>query len=868
LGLGWITAAVLAGQLVVTSPWPRAAATLVTVGSGLLVVGLALGPRRGRRGEGWGPVVAGVLAAGSFGAATAGLQLSAPPGAHQVAGLSLPWRGRIAGEVCEEPLRRDGRTHLVVQTRWRERGGQRQPLHGLVRLTVRGSLPDVRLGDGLVAPLTLRAPRNFATPGAFDVVGHLARRGIHATGFVWRTQDVHAERRASWGLRRAVANWRATVAARITATVPARRGAVLQALVVGERGAVDDDLRAAFAHVGMAHVLAISGLHVAIVAWGVAVVMRALLGRWAWLVLRVDVEALGQGIALVPVGVYCVLGGAAVSALRAGLMVGIGSLAILAGRRAGTGPRLTLAALVLACAWPGVVHEISFQLSFAAVLGIWLAWRRWMAGDRRVGRVRAALLVSTAAAVATAPLGAAYFGTVSLVGPLVNPVAVPLFGTLPVAFGLLGALATPIPALSVGLFRLAGVALMPGVWLVEALARVPGLSVTVPAPTPVELGLVYALLATVFVVPSPLRTGAGLVLAVALATDAAWWLRERFAPGRLRVSFLDVGQGDAAVAELPDGRVLVIDAGGFPGSRFDVGRAVVGPFLRTRKIRRIDALVMSHAHPDHFGGMAFLIRHFRPRAFWWPGVPGRGEAWDRLWDAVHATGVEARVLARGQRPPGFENVVEVLHPPARWVGATVNDASLVLRLSHAGRSVLLAGDVERRGELAMLSAGDLHATILKVPHHGSRTSSAVAWVHAVGAEVAAMSVGFDNRYGHPHALVEARYRHHGACVLRTDRCGTIVVRLGGRASRVEATRPGCGCPPPDSGLRGQPLAQGVHDQPDPIAHAEFLEDVGEMGLHGTLADRKRGADLLVLVAGRHQAHDLQLPLGEPVLVAQ
>ena len=868
LGLGWITAAMLAGQLAVTNPVPRAAATLVALGSGLLVLALAIGPRPARRGEGWGRLMAGVLGAFAFGAAMAGLHVSAPAGEGHVSGLSLPWRGRIAGEVCEEPLHRDGRTHLVVRTRWRERGGRRESLHGLVRLTVRGPLPDLRLGDGLVAPLTLRAPRNFATPGAFDVVGHLARRGIHATGFVWRGQDVRAERRTFRSLRRAIASWRATVAARITANVPARRGAVLQALVVGERGGVDDDLRAAFAHVGMAHVLAISGLHVAIVAWGAVVVVRALLGRCAWLVLRVDVVALGQGLALVPVAVYCVLGGAAVSALRAGLMVGIGSLAMLAGRRVATGSRLTLAALVLACAWPGVVHEISFQLSFVAVLGIWLAWRRWTPGERRLGRVQAALLVSTAAAVATAPLGALYFGTVSLVGPFVNPIAVPLFGTLPVAFGLLGALVTPIPALSAGLFALAGIALVPGLWLVEALARVPGLSVPVPAPTRVELGLMYALLATVFVVPSPVRTGAGLVLAVALAADVTWWLRERHVPGRLRVSFLDVGQGDAAVAELPDGRVVVIDAGGFPGSRFDVGRAVVGPFLRTRKIGRIDALVMSHAHPDHFGGMAYLIRHFRPRTLWWPGVPGRGEAWDRLWEAVHATGVEPLVLARGHRPPGFGDVLEVLHPPAEWVGATVNDASLVLRLSHAGRSVLLAGDVERRGELAMLSAGDLHATVVKVPHHGSRTSSAVAWVRAVGAELAAMSVGFDNRYGHPHARVEARYRDHGACVLRTDRCGTIVVRLSRRGTRVDAARPGCGCPPSDSGLGGQPLAERVHDQPDPISHPELLEDVGEVGLHGALADREGGPDLLVLVAGRHQTHDLQLPLGEPVLVTQ
>jgi competence protein ComEC len=444
---------------------------------------------------------------------------------------------------------------------------------------------------------------------------------------------------------------------------------------------------------------------------------------------------------------------------------------------------------------------------------------------------------------------------------------VPLFGLVPVACGLLGALFAPIPWLSTFCLQSAGVALIPGLWLVETLAEVPGLSDTVPRPNGVELGLLYALLLTGLVTRPPLRGAAGAVLLAVLVADVAWWVRERHAPGELRVTFLDVGQGDAAVAELPDGRVVVVDAGGFPGSRFDVGRAVVAPFLRTRKIRRIDALVMSHAHPDHFGGMPFLIEHFRPRALWWSGAPGRGEAWRRLWAATDAARVPVSVLVRGRPPPGFERVAEVLHPPRRWGGVSVNDTSLVLRLAHAGRSVLFAGDVERRGELAMLGAADLQATVVKVPHHGSRTSSAVAWVRAVGAAVAAVSVGFENRYGHPHATVEARYRRQGTCLLRTDRCGSITVRLGPAGTGVTTAKPGCACPAA-SGLRGQSLAERVHDQPDAISHAELLKDVGQVRLDGPLADQERGPDLLVLVAGRHEPHDLELALGEPVRVTQ
>src|SRR5205814_7389396 len=154
-----------------------------------------------------------------------------------------------------------------------------------------------------------------------------------------------------------------------------------------------------------------------------------------------------------------------------------------------------------------------------------------------------------------------------------------------------------------------------------------------------------------------------LVALAGLAADAAWWVHERFVAQRLRVTFLDVGQGDAAVLELPGGRVLVVDAGGFPGGDFDTGAAVVGPFLWSRKILRIDALAMTHAHPDHSGGLPYLLAHFRPREFWWTGVPGDGLEWDRLRAALAASGARVRILATGDGLPPFAGRAAVLHPP-------------------------------------------------------------------------------------------------------------------------------------------------------------------------------------------------------------
>jgi competence protein ComEC len=308
------------------------------------------------------------------------------------------------------------------------------------------------------------------------------------------------------------------------------------------------------------------------------------------------------------------------------------------------------------------------------------------------------------------------------------------------------------------------------------------------------VALAYSLLAGAWWWP---RRGARVLLAVALmaiVADVGWWLRVRFAPGVLRLTVLDVGQGDANVVELPDGRVLVVDAGGFAGSEFDTGAAIVAPFLATRKILSVDALVMTHAHPDHSGGLASLLLWRRPRSFWWTGHPGSGLEWFRLAGTLAASGVPVRVLASGAV---IDAHVTVVHPPAGWHPPSLNDASLVLRIGFGDVAFLLTGDAEAAAEARMLD-GDtsLHAQVLKVPHHGSRTSSGGRFLEVVSADVAVVPVGAENRYRLPNADVMARYAMRGTCVLRTDQCGAVTVETDGRTLRVWSMEPSCGCPTP------------------------------------------------------------------------
>jgi competence protein ComEC len=783
-GLGTATAAVLAGELLAA----RIAVAPGLLGGATAIAGaLWLVVPRARRMLGWAAIA---LAAGALGAARMAALLAPPAAADDVAQLVLPRRTTIIGRLTAAPVRRGARSVLVLAVESVDGTAAR----GLVRVGVGAAPVPWGFGDRLRFTATLRAPRNFANPGSFDYVGHLARQGIRVTAFV---RDVAAVERLpgrAHGVRARLERWRARLARRIAAAVPAPEAAVLQALVIGEEGGIPAELREAFSRAGVVHVLSVSGLHVGMVAAASILAARMLLARSEWLLLRFDVDRLAAVLGLVPVGLYAALAGLGVATLRSALMVAAAVVAGLIGRRADVLRTLALAALVLALVWPGTPLDISFQLSFASVLAIVLGTRRLPAARSGWGRLWGALAVPPCALLGTAPLTAFHFHQVSLAGLIANPLAIPLFGSVVVGLGLGGALVEPfVPGLAVRLFEVAGLALRPGVALVVALGRPAWAAIDVPIPSLFEVAVLYAALGAVLALPRPGARKLLLAALAALVLDTAWWVHERFGRQTLRVTFLDVGQGDAAVVELPNGPVLVVDAGGMPGGQFDTGAAVVGPFLWTRKILRVDAVVMTHAHPDHFGGLSYLLEHAHVREFWWTGIPGRGREWARLAATLAARRVHQRVLATGARVPEFARGVAVLHPPAGWPGRSLNDSSLTLRIQHGAAGVLLTGDIEAGAERALLGTPEsLASAIVKVPHHGSSTSSGPAWVAAVAPTLAVISVGTDNRYGLPAPAVEARYRRRGTCVLRTDRCGAITVETDGRARTLWTARPGCG----------------------------------------------------------------------------
>ncbi|MGH7875672.1 MAG: DNA internalization-related competence protein ComEC/Rec2 [Candidatus Binatia bacterium] len=705
----------------------------------------------------------------------------------------------LEGRLIREPEKLPNRNRWQVSSErlWHPTGAEE--IDGELLVSVRTVRREWHYGDRVRFWVRPVAPRDSGNPGGFNYATYLARRGIYATGFLDSDAEVELVARDPGAVLGFVETIRRDIRRFIEQNFSQDSGALLKALVVGDMGGISKEMRTAFTFAGVNHVLSISGLHVAMLGLVVFTMIRYGGAASVFLLLRWNLLKIATFGSFLAVVFYTALAGAMVPTVRSAIMIGVYELAVLLDREEEVFTSLTLAALLIALAWPGVIADISFQLSFLAVLFIVWGMRRihqrfiTVKTDdlpqeksrvseylRRAGLHFAVPLLAT---LGTAPLIAHYFGHLSLAGFVANPLIVPLVGFVVVPLGLgIGFLAVAAPEMAAWL-----------VWVVEKLAwlttaavdlfaKLPLANFSVPSPDAIEVAGLYTLL----LCSLALRRRRHLLIALSvgsilLAGDGAFWWRERYARKDLRVTHLNVGQGDAAVVELPNSQVLLIDAGGTASGDFDIGESIVAPYLRGRKILKLDYVFVSHPRIDHYGGMGALINEFSPREFWSGAGKGRTGRFEDLEEILTRSKI-ARVLIGGATPCRLLGEVRVCALAGN--GEKGDDESVAVRLEHGELRYLFASDIDKRDEAALLQKGaTLDSAVLKVPRHGNASASTPEFVAAAKSQLAVISAGARSRSEAQREEIVERYRLAGAEVLRTYDDGAIIVESDGKTLR-------------------------------------------------------------------------------------
>lgn len=672
----------------------------------------------------------------------------------------------IEGTISGLPESRASGTrfHFIIQALTDQRGRDRHP-PGTTRLSWYGRHPVPQPGEQWRFKARLKRPHGFMNPGGFDYEGWLFQQGITATGYILPNAATNKRLTRATGF--SIARLRFELRRKLSGYLgmsPA--GALGMALAMGERSGLSAAQWQVLTRTGTSHLLAISGLHIGIIAG-----LAYLLTRWLWpltgLLLGIATPRAAALISVLCALVYAALSGFAIPTQRALIMLGIVMTLLYFFRRTSMSHVIAMSLALILCLDPFAVLSAGFWLSFSAITVILYCmshrigtgaklWWRW-------GRIQVCM------AVGLLPLLAYLFQQVPLTGALSNCVAVPWISLVSLPLILCGTLLTFISDGAAHIALDLGRHSLEILWLfLETLARFDVVVLHLPVPSWVAL---IAALAGVLIIMLPSGIpgrwlGTLWLLPLLIATG------DHPPPGQFRLTLLDVGQGLAVMVQTHS-HTLVFDTGPRYSDSFNAGEDVLLPALRHGLVNRIDMLIQSHGDNDHIGGLASLLAAI-PVDRVLTGVPGQvdypntsrcvsGQSWD--WDGVH---------------------LEILHPPPGELFEG-NNGSCVLKIRQAGYSALISGDIEKPAERDLIARQrhKLPANLLIAPHHGSMTSSTPEFINAVDPNLVLFAVGYRNRFGFPKQDIISRYRRRGIRILDTARSGAIEVHTG--ATGIEIT---------------------------------------------------------------------------------
>ncbi|MBW2545352.1 MAG: DNA internalization-related competence protein ComEC/Rec2 [Deltaproteobacteria bacterium] len=748
----------------------------------------------------------------------------------------------IEGLVCSPPRVSRDKTSLVISSSRIIRDGIAVPVKGKILLSVKDSNNLFKYGNYIRVKVRLKEPHNFNNPGGFDYKRYLLYRGIRLRGYVSRPSDIVIMRESAGNyLKTRIERYRSRLRGLILENAPSPEGGILQALILGEKERIPEEIADKFNRAGVSHILAISGLHVGIIAFLSLIIIRTIMKSSEYLLLRFNIFKVSALFAVIPIISYAFIAGLRISTIRATIMILCFLIALLAGRGRDLLNILAFAAFAILIITPASLFDVSFQLSFAAVASIILITptlggmipKGTEVGLFRKGITDIALfaVVSLSAMIGTYPLIALYFNRVSAIALLSNLFIIPITGFAVLPLGILFIIAAPFAPIATAFIQAASFFIRISVSIVDFLSSFSFSSFHVTTPTVPEIIFYYLLIITALKLADAWKSKEGetghefsggrktrflpvmitrlgdmymanrksfltLFLSFILlffAADAFYTNMKTSGRKHLEITFIDVGQGSSTLIKFPGGKVMLVDGGGFYDRSFDLGKYVVAPYLWREKIKKVDIMVLTHPDQDHIGGLPFLTENFEVGELWSNGCESKNESFRRLNEVIRKKAIRHRIVDKTTPEQTIGGVsISILNPAKSASGKGLhfpdfdyNNNGIVMKITFGNKSILLPADISKFAEAELVASGmDLRADILMAPHHGAGTSSSTLFLKAVRPEIIVISCGPDNAFGFPNSDVLDRYARAGIRVLRTDKNGAVTIRMDGEDIEV------------------------------------------------------------------------------------
>ena len=733
-------------------------------------------------------------------------------------------KGKLAmeGIVIETPLAYLDKNVLIVRCLRIIKDKKYISVSGNIRLVIPPDL-EFQYGDFIRFHSTLKKIHNFNNPGGFDYERYLNLQGIYATCFITDSSGIVLLRQKSANnTRLKLESFRNYLKQIIDNNSSSPQKEIIEAMTIGNQNEIPTDVRDNFNKTGTAHILSISGLHIGMVSAVAFFFAFLILKSSEYLMLRFNIIKLAATAAFLMVLIYAFIAGMGVTVMRSALMALIFLIALISGKQKDLYSTLALAGLIILAISPQALFDISFQLSFMAVLALIYIVPKFSDIPSKIistlplwtqGIIRYAYLsviVCIAATIGTLPLIMYYFNRVSCVTIIANLIAVPLLGTLTLAISMLFILSAFFSSTIAGYFiKLASLFVQISIDIINKLAAFPWSSFNTTKPNLIEISVFYLLIFLVIqfieakrrIIPKEFSSNRFRIIKYLLvitvlffAADITYLTVRDKLSSDLKITVIDVGQGNSILVQFPGGDNMLIDGGGFSESSFDIGKAVVAPFLYHERISHIDTAVLSHPHPDHLLGLIYIMNNFDVRQIWKSNLPVNPEDFPEWEKTIKFNNLLISFLSN-ESPERIHNGVQVkvLWPPNYsdkdindLSYDEVNDSSLVLKISFGNVSFLIPGDISGNVEKRLIDdKTDLRSDILVVPHHGSNHSSSNEFIKAAACRYAIVSAGKANLFHHPHPSTLQRYRDAGVNILRTDRDGAITLTTNGNNLKID-----------------------------------------------------------------------------------